>query len=344
MSLSTITLQNVYDAVIPLGDVEPCLNVGGYSSQPFLTICTDVMNEMCAQDFPYKWNAFQIPTFTTNQLQQDYAIPGLTTLSTLERGICVQITSSQVPKPWAYVEVGRAQTQSTAAVMSPYFRSPLYTTNWIPNSQMYFGTWGATTGTFGNDPKSGSVYTNPIGLAIPNNPITQIKDANGNLLVLTTYGTEGSAAPLAVLNAAPGTTVSGTGASTIWTVLDPQGQGIRLNPVPGPQALVWQFYLIGQLIPPRFTAMSQTLSPLTDEFEPNFRAGVIAQSYFYSPDAKVKSKADKAWAMWQQSLQSFRQRQDKELEEFKLVPGKRIGSGRAQVWKGPANPYLYYNY
>lgn len=348
MLLSTITIQQVYDKIIVLGDVEPALNVGGYSDQPMLTIATDVMNEMCSQNFPYKWNEFQIPYFTTNQYQQDYAIPGLTSLSSLERGIAVQITANQMPKPWAYVECGRLQTQSTAATMSPYFRSPLYTANWIYNSQGYYATWGAAnTGnsTLGQNPQALQVITDPLSGTNPNNPILQIKDANGNLLVLTGYGTLGSTAPVAPAASAAGTVATpGTGDTTTWVVVDPQGQSIRINPVPGPQALVWQFYLIGQLIPPQFTTMSQTLAPLTDEFEPNFRAGCIAQSYFYSPDPKVRAKFETAWQMWLRSLAQFRRRQDKELDEFSFKPGKRIGSGRASTWRGPANPYLYYNY
>src|SRR5579863_8048114 len=286
MSLSTITLQNVYDAIVVFGDIEPALNASGYSMQPLLTIATDVMNEICAQNFPQKWNEFNLPLFWTNQLQQDYAIPGLTNLSSLERGICIDINNPNGgQKPWGYVECGRAQSQSTAASLSPYFRNPLFTVNWLPNSLLYYGTWGAAntgTASLGNNPQANQTFTFPLDGA-SNTSITQIRDANGNYLVLTTYGTTGSSAPSLPANSIPGTTV-GDG-TCVWTVVDPQGQGFRINPVPGPQTQIWQMQLVGQMIPPKFTSFSQTLAPLTDEYEPNFRAGCIAQAYRYSPDA-----------------------------------------------------------
>lgn len=349
MSLSTITLQNVYDKIVVRPDIEPCLNVGGYSLQPFLTVCTDVMNEMCAQQFPYKWNEMNVPQFYINQLQQDYSIPGLTTLSVLERGICIDIMSSSLPKAWAYVQVGRAQTASTAALVSPYFRNPLYYASWIPNNLAYFGTWGASNAgnnTWGNNPKPQQVITNPLSVPAngsgPNNPILQVQDANGNFLVLTTYGTTGTSAPVLPASSSPGTTVND--GTCIWTVVDPNGQAIRINPVPGPSTNVWQFNLVGQMVPPTFTAMSQTLFPLPDEFEPNFRQGVMAYLYAYSPDAKVRAKADEEFQKWLRSLGQFRARQDKELDLFYLVPGKTIGGRRRSngPWRGPANPFMYY--
>ena len=203
----------------------------------------------------------------------------------------------------------------------------------------------------------------------PANPINQIQDANGNLLVLTTYGTEGTSAPLLPANSSPGLTVSGAGpsftftgvtavdagvsgtysgtiaggasnawaglkvivtgfdnvvnngtflclaststelilantaaavdihagsatstASTVWTVVDPYGQGFRVVPVPTQTGLVWQFYLTGQKRPIRFTSLNQTLAPLPDEYEPNFRQMFVAQCYRYSPEAKTRAK------------------------------------------------------
>lgn len=350
MSLSTITLQTVYDEIITRGDIEPCLNVGGYSLQPFLTVCTDVINEMFAQQFPYKHNEFNVPQFYLNQLQQDYSIPGLVTLSSLERGICIDINSSTIPKAWAYVQTGRAQTAATAATNQAFFRNIQYYASWIPNNLAYFGTWGAAnTGnsTWGNNPQANQVITNPLSANTsgPNNPVLQIQDANGNFLVLTGYGTLGSTAPVAPADSAAGTIATpGSGDTTQWTVVDPDGQAIRINPPPGPGTNVWQINLVGQMIAPRFTTMSQTLYPLPDEFEPNFRAGVIAYLYQYSPDAKVRQKAATEMQNWAKNLMLYRKRQDKELDLFYLVPGKTIGGRRRfnGPWRGPANPYMYY--
>src|SRR6202022_3585311 len=119
--------------------------------------------------------------------------------------------------------------------------APVYNATFLPNSLLYFGVWGGSPSSLGNDPKAGSIYTNPLGAkSQPANPIAQIIDANGNYLVLTGYGTEGTTAPVAPANSAPGTLATpGTGATTAWTVIDPYGQGIRITPVPSQTGTVW---------------------------------------------------------------------------------------------------------
>ena len=184
--------------------------------------------------------------------------------------------------------------------------------------------------------------------SMPANPITQITDANGNLLLLTQYGTEGTVAPLASANAAPGTTVSGTGATTVWTVVDPQGCGFRIAPAPNTTGNEWQIRLVGQMKPVRFTGLGQTLYPLPDEFESHFRMGVIAQLYRYSPLKEIRAKFEDAWKLWLISLNDLRARQDRELEEnvFTLtrgiMGGRRSNSSRTSSgWPGPAYPFNY---
>jgi len=57
----------------------------------------------------------------------------------------------------------------------------------------YYGTGDSQCFKFvlGKQPQAGSVYTGPVATpACLPNPISQIIDANGNLLVITTFGTE----------------------------------------------------------------------------------------------------------------------------------------------------------
>jgi hypothetical protein len=176
--------------------------------------------------------------------------------------------------------------------------------------------------------------------AMPSNPITQIEDAYGNLLVLTKYGTEGTAAPFLAPNAPPGTSVSGTGATTVWTVADPNGYGFRITPVPGQTGVVWEFDLVGQMKPVRFTNLSQTLYPLPDEFETNFRMGVVAQLYRYSPLKEIRAKFQDAWQLWLASLTELRSKQDREIEENRFTLSRGImGGGRNSAFPGPAWPF-----
>ena len=364
---STITLQKIVNIAMTFADIEPVLNVAGQSSNPATIIATDVMNAICGVNFPHKWNEINLPVFYTNSWQQDYAVvwpspqssgspytaySTLTNLAWLERGIVVDINSTSFPKPYRNVEVGRQLPQATSTSWNSGTTggNPLFLVNFFPNNTLYYGTWGALnngTGSFGNNPTAGSVYTNPLGTgSMPNNPITQIQDANGNYLLLTTYGTEGISAPLAAANAAAGTQVSGSGATTVWTVVDPWGQGFRIFPPPSETGTVWEFNLTGQAQPVRFTSLGETLFPLPDQFETNFRMGFIAQCYRYSPEAKTRAKFKDEWQLWLASLNELRAKQDRELEENMFVPERSIMGGgagnlRGRVWRGPAWPWNY---
>lgn len=345
---STVTLQNIADILTTMIDIQPILSVGGYSNLTMITIANDVMNEFCAQSFPWKWNEIQIPPFYTSSWQQDYAIPGLINLASLQRGICININNTSIPKPWGYVQVVREQTLSTSSWNGPcpFFNAPLFNVNWMLNGNLYYGTWGgANTGnsSLGNNPVANSVYTNPLGTGSqPSNPITQIIDANGNLLVLTGYGHEGTTAPIAPAASVAGTVaIPGSGATTQWTVVDPNGQGIRLNPVPSQSGAVWQFLLSGQAKPVRFSNLSQTIYPLPDTMEPTFRQGCVAQAYRYSQSSKVAAKHQIEWPLWIRSLQLAREKEDKERDASRFTPARSVlGSGGPRGgWAGPSWPW-----
>jgi len=352
-STSTYTLQNEIDKVQGLADIEPIFNVGGWTTEPTVTIATDVFAAICAVNFPHKWNEIKLPPFYTFSWQQDYALlnpdfSSIYNVEWLQNGVAFDINNNTVPKPYVRVETGRSLPQRTGGDGNgSMMGDPGFIVASLPNSELYYGVWGqpnVASPTLGNNPVAGSVYTNPVGnYSQPANPISQIIDANGNLLVITTYGTEGSAAPLAPANAAPGTQVSGTGASTVWTVVDPVGMGMRIIDIPSQTGVVWQFNLIGQKIPTVFTYLGQTLAPLPDKYEPFFRAGFIAQLYRYSPLEKTRAKFKDEWQLWLKSLSQLKEVQDRELEEYSFITERTImGSGRRRnTFQGAAWPYNY---
>jgi hypothetical protein len=434
-SLSSIQLQHIVDIAQTYGDIEPVLNVGGFTQTVALSIANTVMNDICATAFPHKWNEFNIPPIYSNSLQQDYAVVNpsgasgtltltqvtvvsassntttyigtitggdfggwvgvpfliagfvngvnngtfmcvassatslvlqntgvlethaatavsaagpLLNMSWLERGVAFDINNSAVPKPFVRIECGRQLPEVTASYTGGAgLGDPGFRCNWFPNRTLYYGTWGAAnvgSGSLGNNPVANSVYTQPTGNhSQPSNPISQIIDANGNLLLLTTYGTEGSAAPLAARNAVPGTTVSGTGATTVWTVLDPNGWGFRFMPVPSQTGSQWQFNLTAQMKPVRFVNLSQTLAPLPDEMETHFREGFIAQCYKRSPEKAVYAKFKDMYQLWKESLNNLRAKEDRELEENKFIPSRTVfGAARSRNnYQGGAWPYNY---
>lgn len=116
---STYTLQNIVDRVMSFADIEPVLNVGGFSLEPAVTIANDVMTAICATPFPHKWNSVGLPLFYTWSWQQDYALvnpdgSSVYDVEWLEVGTGINISSNQIPKPWCRIEAGRSLDMRTA--------------------------------------------------------------------------------------------------------------------------------------------------------------------------------------------------------------------------------------
>src|ERR1700683_5232532 len=107
-SVSTVTLQNIWDSIIGMVDIKAVLTLGGYGNNLLQTAATDVMEAICACTFPWKWNEFNLPLFYSNSWQQDYALP-INNLAWLTDGIGIQINNGSTPKPWSWIEVGRRQ-------------------------------------------------------------------------------------------------------------------------------------------------------------------------------------------------------------------------------------------
>lgn len=369
---STYTLQNLYDDLVAKGDLDPGWDAAGFTVRPIISIANETFQAMCGGEgmFPWKWNQILLPLFVYNSWQQDYALvgkpgkmpangdPSVTSLSWLQEGVGVDINNPQMPKPWRWCEVGRNQSRSTASYISnSVANNPLCGINWLPNNQLYYGTWGAAqTGnqTWGNNPQPGQVIANPLGsgTSMPSSPVLQIIDANGNYLVLTGYGTLGSTAPVAPASSAAGVQATpGTGDTTVWTVVDPYGQGVRIAPAPSQTGTVWQINLLGQAKPAQFSALTslkaQTLFPLTDDFYQRFLDGATAECYRYNPVPKIRANWTKAREDWIESLKSMRRQSDREKEFYRITPRTSIiaaGGGRSSnssrygpfwPWGGP---------
>lgn len=345
---TTQTVQNILDTVKIIPELGPVFGgPAGYSMEPGLTIANETFAYMFGTNFPWKFNEIVIAPFYSTSYQQDYAIPGLTNLGWLMSGDVVNINNTSLAKPRIPVEVVRDMPRSSSFGPQPstYMPQKFYCC-WLPNNVLYYGTWGAAqTGnaTTGNNPVSGSVYTNPLsaGGAQPSNPITQIKDANGNFLVLTGYGHEGTTAPVAPANSVAGTNATpGSGATTVWTVVDPLGQGIRIYPVPVQSGVVWQFNLTAQAKPPALiTSLNTLISPIPDDFSHIFRQGFISTAYRYSPEEKVRARYVEERRIWTESLNNAKMQADREPESYSFVPTQGVVAPVGGGYYTPATPF-----
>lgn len=348
---SSYTLQDVSDIISANGDTAPVLATGGFSQQPLLQLGNQVMSAMLlgganGQPMNWKWNRFNITPFPTISWQQDYFIPGLVQLAWLESAWGIQFSNTSQPKPKIPLECHKDLLVTYQQNGYPG------KVCWIPNRLAQVGTWGATelqTPTGQNNPGPGAVYTNPLTVQTqPSNPITVIADAFSNLWTVTTYGTCGNVNPfLSNLNpvypslTSPNTVATTvTDGSVVWTAVNPDGQAIRLNPIPPQQGQVWTINCVGQLRITQFTSVLQSLGVLPDDYYQTFVDGCIAQAYRRNPDPKIRAKFTQEWQLWLKSLNDSFKFANREQDDFGFYPSEPImETGVGSIWLGPAAPY-----
>lgn len=348
---TTQTGQSIIDSVRIMPLLAPVFNSqnAGFSLEPALTILNESAAYMLGENFPAKYNEIELAPFYTNSYQQDYASSN-TNIGWLQSGDCLDVNNTALPKAQPQLEITKDLPRASSWVALPpmFFGVLKFQVCWRYNSQLYYGTWGQPNSgsgntTRGNNPVSGSVYVNPlsIGNQMPFNPITQIQDANGNLLVLTGYGHEGSTAPVAPANSAAGTIATpGSGATTQWTVVDPTAQGFRIWPTPSQTGVVWQFNLRAQGKPPIFTSLGTLIKPIPDEYAHVFRQGCITNAYRYSPEAKVRQMYESEFKLWEVVLMKGRMQGDREPENHSFVPsGGVVASPGGTMPVTPGNPF-----
>lgn len=356
---STISLQEVVDDASTLGDVSPALSTGGFAFAPALSIANDVMQAMInggpsAQPYNWKWNRMNLKPFTTISYQQDYFVPGIINLGWLESAWASYLNQTSIPKFKQQVEV-RKDLQVT-------YDQTGYPGKicWLPNSMLQTGVWGQvplgpTLGEPSGDTTSLSVgpgglqnpgpnviYTDPkLTLQTPVNATTCITDPNGNLWVLTAFGTCGTTQPTwpttpvfpTVLNpTAISTTV--TDGSVVWTAINPSGQGFRLNPIPPQTGVVWLIQPVAQMRANRFKTLGQTLEPIPDDYEWAFKQGFFAECYRRNPDPKVRAKYGMEKQMWLESLDKAVRQADREEDDYGFYPSSSVMDSS---WGGGVN-------
>jgi hypothetical protein len=367
-SNSTIRLQELVDDAATFGDVAPVLATGGQSMAPALSIANDVMQALInggpgGQPYNWKWNRINLPPLITNSLQQDYFIPGLVNLAWLEMGWAVNINQTSIPKQTIPVECHKD--------LQPTYYQNTYPgkASWSPNKLLESGTWGAAPlgPTEGNpsgqttvagpnqsgqqNPGPGVIYVNPLGTLItPQNATTCITDPYGNLWCLTTYGTCGMTEPVWPTNPTfptfrnpnilPTTVVDGT---CVWTAINPNGQGIRLTPMPPIAGIVWSVQLVGQARAPRFFNLSQYLNPVPDDWEWAIKQGFFCECFRRSNDPKVRAKYPQEKQNWLEALDKAVKQADREWDDYGFYPSQMIldtGWGLNPI--NPALPLIYW--
>lgn len=324
MPNSTISLQTAIDYLLNIGDLQPIVPAGGFSKLVITRIASDVMSDILSQRFNWKFNRMNCTPFYTNSWQQDY-VTQQTTIGWLEHACGVDINNTSRPQPIYWPECVRDLERS-----SYQFGGKPMKICWLPNDQLVQGAW----------PGASQTYTNPLGAVVtPTNPNTNITDASGNILLLTTYGVTGLVAPNAGAGAAAGTMVND--GTCVWTVVDPKGQGFRIAPLPSQQGITYQINVVAQKRPVEFTSLDQTLDPIPNDYSKYFYDGMIAYLTRQSSAPVVRARFPQMHNAWLISMDNACKQADREKDDAMFVPSRTVDQESTIANIGPAWPFQY---
>jgi hypothetical protein len=115
----------------------------------------------------------------------------------------------------------------------------------------------------------------------------------------------------------------------VWTVIDPYGQGFRLQMIPAATNTTYQVMLRAQLKPQRFTSITSStfINPIPDDFSHYFMQGVRTYCYQRSPLAPIRAKFASEYQLWLKALADAEGQGDREEESYGAYPDTDIMGG-----------------
>lgn len=325
MGSSTVKLQNVIDTVAAQGVPNPVKNASGYGVQLALDIANDVVLALIAERFNWKFNSKIAKPFFTNSWQQDYPQLGNTDMSWLEDADRIDINNTSRPKPIAQLTCRRQLSRTS------YGTGPINQLCWMYNKDMEFGIWPGPDVTY-----YPLVGTTPSA----QNPLMSMIDVNGNLLIVTAFGTTGATAPALPANSAEGATV--VDGSVTWTVVSPDSKGFRVSSLPGATGPVWKVVPKFQMVPPRFTiangGLNQTLDPIPDDYEGHFREVYRLNCLKASANPADKETFQKQIGLYLTSLEDFKKQGNNEQDGYAMLPASSVVEHIYPYLRNPQDP------
>jgi hypothetical protein len=321
MGNSTVQLATMFDAIAAQGVPDPRLAPSGYGDTLALTLANTVIADLIAERYNWKWNSALATPLLTNSWQQDY--PRLAQAKGIigwgERCDMVDINNTMMPKPlWQLTWRRQLSRVSTPAWLPSQIC-------WMYNCDLTLGVW----------PGPGVTYYPLLGLNAPagQNPLMSMMDANGNILIVTGFGTTGTVAPAEAANSAEGVKVAD--GSVTWTVVSPTSQGFRLDALPSATGPVYLVAPVYQIDPPRFTTLQQLLNPIPDSFSMYFLRGLKSAMLMASTNPGDLKRGMDARGEWLNGLHEAMKQGDRETNAYSLLPLTQVVEQRWRERRGP---------
>jgi hypothetical protein len=324
MGNSTISVQNVFDRVAAKGIPIPLAQPSGYSTDLAISMANDVMCDLIAERFNWKWNRVIGAAFYTNSYQQDYPQIGLTDVGWGEDADRIDVNNTSFPKPLKQLTFRRQLSRAGIAW------APVAEICWMYNKLLFYPPW----------PGPGVTFNPLITTLVKQNPAMNMVDAHGNFLVVTQIGTTGTTAPSAPAASPEGTQVpDGT---VTWTVVDPMSQGWRVSPLPGAAGPVWQIIPYYQAKAPAIKLLQQKIDPIPDDFSRHYQEGMEAYCLAASPNPGDRERGILAQQKWMAALDLIKKQGDREVDSYAALPAT-VPVENVYAWvrnpQDPSQPY-----
>lgn len=317
--ISSYSTMNLIDYARTFPGTTKALNVAGYAVQPALSFADQVVKKIISKSNPWKWNAQAAPVFYTQPFQQDYP----TSITQEDFGWLMNCTMLDVNNPQANTNLPIILPLEAVQALLPTFLAGFpRKISWVPNQLAQLGTWGGGTSGPNGDPGPNVQIITPLtsqGGGPNNNPITAIRDTNGNIQTVTQYGTCGNTQPTwPAANSPAGTTT--TDGTVIWTVQDPNGIAWRLDLLGVYGSNVFEVHPIYQAAPPNIKTLSQTFAPI-----PDFMYYLVQQGFLvYCNKMSNPQTFAEEFAQWQDDIRLAMESSDRERQEFGFYPSSSI--------------------
>lgn len=306
---STLNAQILLDYARLYPWTAAAIGVAGYSDEPAVSFLDDIVKRVLNKANPWKWNEVLVPVFYTQPYQQDYP----TSISQNVMGWLQECTMVDINNV-------TSQSQNVPPVQCVARLLPMWVPgfptkiSWIPNSTAITSTW----------PGPGITFKQPLvslGGGPGGNPPCAITDGNGNIWVVTGYGTTGSNPVTSAANAAAGTVFND--GSVVWTVVDPNGCAFRLDRIASFGSNVYQMRPTYQQKPPNIVSLTQVITPIPDDLSYLVKQGFLAFCYKQVDNAKFQVEL----AQWMQDIKEALGASDREDQEFGMYPDQGIQDG-----------------
>jgi hypothetical protein len=312
---STITLQTISNFCSTHADLLPLTGVGGYTSEPFISIANDALGEIINTDQDWKWNSVElcdlVATFSplvTSLNKQDYLFAGAsafvlqtTNNSVVSSGAAIDLISNGgvtvsggvvtvktlEPHRFAIGNVvnllGLVFTTGTAANYNSAYSDNGSVTSWSAGYTITAVTaksfsFAAVIG------QNNSDVGGAPGFGVSNGGTVQLQGmgwlATANMFELNNNSSPPNWRQVKALQNLPKWQRVSDPESI--SVIQDYGTGvlkIRFRQIPG--GVIWGVNLIYQAAKPLLTSMAGTWSPVPDKFDALIRQAALYRCYRY---------------------------------------------------------------